>query len=461
MRKLQHMVGVGLAVVTLGITATVAVAAPSPAAKCRKALGKAGVGAVKAGLKALDKCHTRRDKGSFNGDCNTVPSAQSKLAGAVQKACGKATEVPPLFTGGDIAGQIAGAIQSNLAASGSELQGAPSLNGDKAMIKCHAAIGKGRSGIVNAIVRGATGCQKQIDKSATTFGPLAEQCVLGAGAAGSKASGKISRACGGVAGTDVGSCASLPDCVITAATATGQTTARGLYSSAGGGVPECHNGRVEEGEVCDPGLFDTDTCVNCQPAGCGDGTTTGSEECDDGNTTAGDGCSPTCTVETPPGGSLVNLVVALTHDPAFTGDVAGVEITVDYAPAKVSIPGTGNVPAAEGRVQNLGPDDVLFSVSDRDTNADAQDDQLFIPYGTAGTLPPGDIVRVILDGAAGASISDADFTCTVQTAVDSAGTPLGGVTCAVTVTVTNGTTTTTTGSVTTTTATTTSTTSTT
>jgi cysteine-rich repeat protein len=434
MRKVRQMSTVALAVVAVGITASGVVAAQSPAAKCRKALAKAGVSAVKSGLKALDKCHARRDKGKFDGDCNSVPSAQAKLAAAQQKACGNAQDALVLFTGNDAAGQVASAIQSNLAASGSELQGTPALVGDKAKIKCHAAIGKGRSGIVNAIVKGATGCQKRLDKSGGV-GPLAADCIVGAGGAGSKASGKITKACSGTVGTDVDSCATLPDCVVTSATATGQAIARGIYSSGGGGGPECHNGRVEEGETCDPGLFDTDTCVDCQAAGCGDGTTTPPETCDDGNTTAGDGCDATCIIETPPGGTVVDLVIALTHDPANTGDVAGVEVTVDYNPAKTSIPGSGNVPSAEGRVQNLGPDDVTFSVADRDSNGDTQDDQLFIPYGTLGTLPPGDIVLVKLDGAPGASISASDFTCTVQIAVDALGTPLGGVTCGVTVTV--------------------------
>jgi cysteine-rich repeat protein len=450
MRKSKYVGAAASVLAVLAMTASGAVAAQSPAAKCRKALAKAGVGSVKGALKTLDKCHSKRNKGKFQGDCNVVASPQAKIAAAQQKACGGAPDALAQFIGNDATGQIAGAIQSNLAASGGELQGAPALAGDKTKIKCHAAIGKGRSGIVNAIVKGATACQKRLDKSGSV-GPLAADCVVGAGAAGSKASGKITKACGGTSGADVDSCDALPDCVVASATTTGQAIARGIYSSAGGGIAECHNGRIDEGETCDPGLFDTDTCVDCQPAGCGDGTTTSPEECDDGNTASGDGCSATCTVETPPGGSVVTLVVALTHDPANTGDVAGVEITVDYDPAKTSIPGSGNVPATEGRLQNLGPDDVQFSVADRDSNTDGQDDQLFIPYGSLGTLPPGDIVRVILDGAPGASISGADFTCTVQTAVDALGTPLGGVTCGVTVTVEAGSSATTTTTTTTTT----------
>jgi cysteine-rich repeat protein len=456
----KHVRVPALAIAALAVVASGA-AAKAPAAKaalkCRKALGKSGVVAVKGGLKALDKCHGRRDKGKFTGDCNVGPSPQGKLAAAVQKACGNASAVLQNFAGGDAAGQIAAAIKSGLETSGRDLQGAPTLTGDKAKIKCHAAIGKGRSLIVNGIVRGGAGCQKAHDKTAAAFGPLAGDCILTAGSAGSKASGAITKACGGTSGTDVGSCgSSLPACVVDAATSTGQQLARALFSSAAGGnVPECHNGQVDPGEACDPGIgLDTDDCFDCQPERCGNGRPVASEECDDGNSTAGDGCSADCKLETPPGGSVVTVVIALTHDPALTGDVSGVEITLGYDPAKVSIPGSGDVPGASARIKNLGPEDVVLNVSDRDTNSDGQDDQLFIPYGSLGILPPGDILRAVFDGAPGASVAEADFVCTVQTAVDSFGTPVGGITCGVTVAVTTGTTTTTSTTATTTTATT-------
>jgi cysteine-rich repeat protein len=191
--------------------------------------------------------------------------------------------------------------------------------------------------------------------------------------------------------------------------------------------------------------------VNCQAAGCGDGVTLPpNETCDDGNTTSGDGCSADCHLETPPGGSVVTVVVALTHDPAITGDVAGVEIALNYDAAKASIPGSLDDPLVSGRVRNLGPPEVLLNVSDKDTDSNGVDDQLFIPYGSPGILLPGDIVEVVFDGAPGASLSGADFTCVVQTAVDPLGTPVGGITCGVTVSVGAGATTTTTTTTTTT-----------
>ncbi len=52
-------------------------------------------------------------------------------------------------------------------------------------------------------------------------------------------------------------------------------------------------------EECDDGNeVDTDACVDCLNAVCGDGLLhAGVEDCDDGNTTPGDGCDATCNIE--------------------------------------------------------------------------------------------------------------------------------------------------------------------
>jgi hypothetical protein len=125
---------------------------------------------------------------------------------------------------------------------------------------------------------------------------------------------------------------------------------------------------------------------------------------------------------------MVTVAVLLTHDPILTGDIGGVEITVDYDPAKTRIPGSGDI-TTSGRVQNIGPPDAVLSVSDRDTDIDGEDDQLFVPYGSLGILPPGDIFAVIFDRLPGVSLDTGDFTCTVTNAVDPLGTPVGGITC--------------------------------
>jgi cysteine-rich repeat protein len=68
-------------------------------------------------------------------------------------------------------------------------------------------------------------------------------------------------------------------------------------------VPECGNGVLEPGEVCDDGnTVDTDACTNtCERSPtmpyCGDGRVDAPEECDDGENFSGDGCSASCRVE--------------------------------------------------------------------------------------------------------------------------------------------------------------------
>lgn len=67
-------------------------------------------------------------------------------------------------------------------------------------------------------------------------------------------------------------------------------------------APACGDGQVDEGEVCDYGVANSDTepdmCrTNCTPARCGDGVIDSGEECDDENAAAGDGCSEACAVE--------------------------------------------------------------------------------------------------------------------------------------------------------------------
>jgi hypothetical protein len=127
---------------------------------------------------------------------------------------------------------------------------------------------------------------------------------------------------------------------------------------------------------------------------------------------------------------LVTVAVSLTHDPSSTGDVFGVEIALDYDPTKTRIPGSGDV-TISGRVQNVGPTDVIFSASDRDADTDGEDDQLFVPYGGTVVLPPGDVVAAIFDRLPGLPLDETDFTCTVPNAVDGLGTSIGGVTCGV------------------------------
>src|SRR5262249_21342749 len=63
-------------------------------------------------------------------------------------------------------------------------------------------------------------------------------------------------------------------------------------------VPVCGNGLVEQGEECDDAnTDDTDACVHCKFARCGDGIVEkGIEACDDGNTVDTDGCRNNCSL---------------------------------------------------------------------------------------------------------------------------------------------------------------------
>ena len=66
----------------------------------------------------------------------------------------------------------------------------------------------------------------------------------------------------------------------------------------GDGDGDCGNGEIDPGEQCDDANADqTDGCVMCKLAYCGDGyTQAGVEECDDGNEDDDDACQPTfCT----------------------------------------------------------------------------------------------------------------------------------------------------------------------
>ena len=194
--------------------------------------------------------------------------------------------------------------------------------------------------------------------------------------------------------------------------------------------PECHNGRVDGGELCDTNV-DTDECVNCQgPTTCGDGFTGANEACDDGNTQAGDGCSPTCTIE----GGGVTAVVTLNYDPQAILDLAGLELNVAYPPSKVGIPGNGNTDQVKARVTNLG---------DPSNNFEASDDDSKVLVVTAGVLPPGPLAQLIFDSVPGQTVTSTDFGCEVRLAIDSFGLNVGPPTCSVAVTSTSPTTSTT------------------
>lgn len=128
------------------------------------------------------------------------------------------------------------------------------------------------------------------------------------------------------------------------------------------------------------------------------------------------------------------LRVAIDFDPQVVTDLAAVELTLLYPTAKLSLPGSGNVPDVNSRVANLGPLSNSLQAADLDTNANGEDDTLKVVYGGADptAVPDGDIARVTFDQPRAGAVTS-DFVCTVTLAVDSLGLTVGApVACTVT-----------------------------
>lgn len=303
--------GLVLSLVVLALTTygtPEASAAKSPSLKCRGAVAGAVKSLVTAGLKALDSCHKKRDKSGSPADCNEIdagPEVVSALARGRAKVgalCQPGDPVLANYPDGNVAGvtdKLFPAVLSVIEASGRELQGSPTFTGDKAALKqlrkCHGAIGKGRSATVGEIFKVSSTCQKKLDKNAPEFSSIAPQCIASPGGKSAKAIGKLGQLCSGIDGATVGSCASLPDCVASAATADGQLVARLAF----GGPTQCGNGLKELGEDCDDGnTVDGDGCpATCKAGSCGNGVREGAEACDDGVTTGNeDACLNSCQV---------------------------------------------------------------------------------------------------------------------------------------------------------------------
>jgi cysteine-rich repeat protein len=98
-------------------------------------------------------------------------------------------------------------------------------------------------------------------------------------------------------------------------------------------LPECGNGVVEEGEICDDGnIIGGDGCsVDCQLEFCGNGDLDDPEVCDDGNTTGGDGCSADCMSNETCGNGVVDSVVGELCDDGNTVDSDGCQANCTLA----------------------------------------------------------------------------------------------------------------------------------
>jgi hypothetical protein len=144
--------------------------------------------------------------------------------------------------------------------------------------------------------------------------------------------------------------------------------------------------------------------------------------------------SPTATPTVPPGCAEVEVVTALAYDPDDVPQLAGVTLTLSYAEATVSIPGSGAVASVLDRLTDRSAVG-FFQAEDLDTDANQRDDQVRVAYVTTETIPPGPFIGVRFDCEGGAAPPSAgDFTCRIVDASDGLGFPVEGVDCQLTIT---------------------------
>ena len=446
--------------------------------RCRDAIAANFRMVVREGLRALDTCHARRDTGHLHADCNqlfslfpTPPAVAALLtsfrietaraSGIIRANCsngGVLTNYPNTTSAGDIANVVGTAIQKQIELSGAAVQGAPDLAGQtRARRRCHAAIGRARTAIVLDTIHSAVRCQRALDPSNGELGAIAADCLGRTTRVTSRARARLVRACAGLAGPEVGSCARLPDCVVAEAARAGETMARDFY----GATPAqrktlCGNGFLDLGEECDDGNTDpTDACTNtCQIARCGDGivevgveqcddgnrvnddacsnmctrTSCGDgivqvgEECDDGNTIPNDGCTDCMLDPVPCNADGLDARVCLGKTQATAQQISGVTVDLSY-PASLSIPGSGLAASVRQRVMDLTGGVGLAQVADRDVNGDGVDDTLRTVYATTSpkTVPFGPFELIHFDCPAGTLVRAHDLLCTIPDASDSLG----------------------------------------
>jgi hypothetical protein len=356
-------------------------AAASPALKasrnCRKAIGSAFGKVSTTALGVIGRCHKGRDKGKFPGDCNDitqadvkgkVAGAETKARAAIDKKCLAGEAVLHNYDQSNPAGVFLPFAETTIATTSTSVLGAPQIVGDKAKVKCHAAIVKAEISDIAEILKAATKCQNAEDKLADTFGAL--ECVATAVKSGPKGEAAITKVCGDkqITGADVDSCEPLPGCVTQAATASAQALAAAIY-----------------GQVPTP----TPTPTSTQTPK----------------------FTPTPTVTSTPkpmceSGDKVTVVALL--DKTY----GSATITLVY-PEAVIIPGQAQSQAVKDRVaftpaglQTASDDDLIPS------GGDGLDDTLTASLAGFGDSPPGTFVTATFDCVSGmATPTASEFVC--------------------------------------------------
>jgi len=448
------------------------------ALRCRGVIGGNFRLVVREGLRALDACHAKRDAGHFHADCNQLFSfspvppdlasllkpfgiQRARAAGIIGANCTSGSilqNYPNTTSSTDIANVVGMAIQTEIEDSGAAVQGAPDLAGQsKARRRCHAAIGRARTAIVLDTIDSAVRCQKGLDPSGGELGAIAADCLGHTTRVTSRARARLEHACAGIAGAEVGSCASLPDCVVAEAVRAGETMARDFY----GGTPAqranlCGNGFVDLGEECDDGNgndcdachtdctantgcgdfhicppeqcddgpHNTDTCNKCSLGSCGDGIVQPGEECDDGNDVPNDGCTNCMLDPVTCNADGLDARVCLVKTQATAEQIGGVTLNLSYGPP-LSIPGSGFASSVRQRVTDLTGGAGLSVIFDADDNMDGVDDTLRNVYATTApkTVPFGPFELVHFDCPDGTLVRAHDLHCAIPDASDA----LGGV----------------------------------
>ena len=210
---------------------------------CRSAIAKGLSGIPKVGFKLNDKCHKGQDKLAMaTGACNDVSNslfdptgkyakAKTKSTALIAKKCLPSDPVLSNYDAMDPETAVEPVIDDSVGGNSAMVVGNANLGGDKAKVKCVEAIGKARTGILKEIVKNSTKCQGNLDKSASTFGPLDASCVDPGAKSVAKAAIKIPASCPSLTGADVGSCDPLPECVTDAAVTSAQGIAKAIYQT--------------------------------------------------------------------------------------------------------------------------------------------------------------------------------------------------------------------------------------
>jgi cysteine-rich repeat protein len=449
-----------------------AVAAKSPertARSCRQGIARAFERLAHLGFRELDRCQKARAAGRTDRDCTTLDPGERRSTPyrrweyrtkqIVTARCPLDTLARETFPlkefGADLfAGdpqQAVPAVGDTIHASAVALQVTPASaaaratgSGDEA---CLAGVASARSAIATATMGSALRCQRRLDRSAASFGPLDPSCeATPADAVVRDAAGGIAAACRGVSGPESGACTTLTGCVVDSATATGITLARLAFGVCGNGeidgdeqcddgnqiaddgcdrctAPVCGNEKVEAGEQCDDGNpIANDGCTNCLLSVCGDGIVdVGVEACDDGNTTPLDGCTDCQSDPVACSTAGVVATVRMDFDPSFL--IAGMRVRIRYDPAVLAMPGSLVGSAINQRVRNLTGATGSFGAADRDLlpseeAPDGVDDTLQTIFAVStDQIPPGPYVEIRFDCLA-ADARASQLTCLIDDVTD-------------------------------------------